>query len=174
MGDYDYTMAGFILTILGTVLSSLKGIITNRMQVGILKLHPLDVLLRMSFHAMWQTLGFSVLTGEFSKFKVFMEFNISFELLLVLCMNGMIAFVLNIASFVANQKTSAVTMGVAGNIKQVLSIILAVLLFNLSISYLNATGILLTLVGGACYSVVQLKFKNQKQVLYSSLESVKS
>lgn len=39
--------------------------------------------------------------------------------------------------------------------KQVLSIILAVVIFDLSISLMNATGILLTLAGGAWYAAVE-------------------
>jgi hypothetical protein len=73
-----------------------------------------------------------------------------------LLINGLIAFGLNVVSFTANKKTSALTMTVAGmctsfercvlcgfvfaqlalsvfsaNVKQVLTIILAVLIFNL-------------------------------------------
>jgi hypothetical protein len=55
-------------------------------------------------------------------------------------------------SFTANKKTSALTMTVAGNVKQVLSIVLAVIIFNLTITYMNLLGILLTLAGGAWYT----------------------
>ena len=49
----------------------------------------------------------------------------------VLCLNGLIACVLNITSFYANQKTNALTMSVAGNVKQVLSILLSIFIFDL-------------------------------------------
>lgn len=39
-----------------------------------------------------------------------------------------------------------------GNVKQVLSIVLAVIIFNLNISWMNGLGILLTLAGGAWYT----------------------
>ena len=38
-----------------------------------------------------------------------------------------------------------------GNVKQVLSIVLAVIIFDLSITATNGLGILLTLAGGAWY-----------------------
>jgi hypothetical protein len=38
-----------------------------------------------------------------------------------------------------------------GNVKQVLSIVLAVVIFDLSITAMNGLGILLTLAGGAWY-----------------------
>jgi hypothetical protein len=39
-------------------------------------------------------------------------------------MNGAIAFGLNVVSFTANKKTGALTMSVAANVKQVLTIVL--------------------------------------------------
>lgn len=77
--------------------------------------------------------------------------------LTVLGMNGVIAFGLNIVSFTANKKAGPLSMTVAANVKQVLSIILAVLIFDLSISLMNATGILLTLAGGAWYAAVEYR-----------------
>lgn len=45
---------------------------------------------------------------------------------------------------------------VAANVKQVLTIVCAVVIFNLTITTLNAVGILLTLVGGAWYAWIEL------------------
>jgi hypothetical protein len=42
-------------------------------------------------------------------------------------------------------------MTVAGNVKQVLSIILSIVIFDYIINKMNAFGILLTLIGGAWY-----------------------
>lgn len=39
-----------------------------------------------------------------------------------------------------------------GNVKQVLTIVLSVIIFNLRITPLNGVGILLTLAGGAWYT----------------------
>ena len=95
-----------------------------------------------------------------------------------LIMNGCIAFGLNIVSFTANKKAGALSMTVAGmfhtahhlfrvsrktdarvfllvaNIKQVLTILFAVFMFDLNITSTNAAGILFTLVGGAWYGYV--------------------
>lgn len=96
---------------LGTVLSALKGVVTNQVQVGELKLHPMDLLMRMAPLACVQTFIASWWTGELEKmghwewdwFKVW-----------VLVGNGVLAFSMNLVSFTANKKTSALTMGVAG------------------------------------------------------------
>ena len=46
------------------------------------------------------------------------------------------------------------------NVKQALTILIAVFLFHLSISPLNALGILLTLIGGALYAHVDYFERN--------------
>lgn len=47
--------------------------------------------------------------------------------------------------------------GVVGNVKQVLTVLSSVVLFNLTITKMNAAGILLTLIGGAWYASVDLR-----------------
>lgn len=145
-------MLGFVLTVLGTVLAAIKTVVTNRVQVGRLKLHPLDLLLRMSPLAFIQTMIYSYVTGEMTEVVEFCQTKLTFSVILALLINGIIAFFLNVVSFTANKKTSALTMTVAGNVKQVLSIVLAVMIFNLNITFMNLTGIMLTLAGGAWYT----------------------
>ncbi|KAI8384544.1 uncharacterized protein BYT42DRAFT_493028 [Radiomyces spectabilis] len=113
-GDYNYTGMGFFLTVLGTVLAAVKTVVTNRVQVGRLKLHPLDLLLRMSPLAFVQTLVYSYATGEMEQVNVFFDESFSMSLFWVLLVNGIFAFFLNVVSFTANKKTSALTMTVAG------------------------------------------------------------
>lgn len=62
----------------------------------------------------------------------------------------------------ANKKTSALTMTVAANVKQVLTIVLAVMIFHLHINVTNLFGITLTLLGGALYAKVEFDQKNVK------------
>jgi drug/metabolite transporter (DMT)-like permease len=145
-------MLGFVLTVLGTVLAAIKTVVTNRVQVGRLKLHPLDLLLRMSPLAFIQTMIYSYVTGEMTEVVEFCQTKLTFSVIIALLINGIIAFFLNVVSFTANKKTSALTMTVAGNVKQVLSIVLAVIIFNLNITFMNLAGIMLTLVGGAWYT----------------------
>lgn len=151
-GEYNYSAMGFFLTVLGTVLAAIKTVVTNRVQVGRTKLHPLDLLLRMSPLAFVQTMIYSYVTGEMAQVREFYHTSFSWGLCFALLMNGIIAFFLNVVSFTANKKTSALTMTVAGNVKQVLSIVLAVIIFKLHITWMNALGILLTLAGGAWYT----------------------
>ncbi|KAF9111200.1 UAA transporter [Mortierella sp. AM989] len=162
VGDYSYTAMGFFLTVLGTVLAATKTVVTNRIQVGRLQLHPLDLLLRMSPLAFVQTVIFSWMKGELDEVVLFCKTDMSYSLIMALLVNGIIAFFLNYVSFTANKKTSALTMTVAANVKQVLSIVVAVTVFNTTIGFLNGLGIIMTLLGGACYSYVDLREKNQR------------
>ncbi|KAF9363934.1 UAA transporter [Mortierella sp. NVP85] len=162
VGDYSYTAMGFFLTVLGTVLAATKTVVTNRIQVGRLQLHPLDLLLRMSPLAFVQTVIFSWMKGELDEMVMFCKMSMSYKLVLALFVNGVIAFFLNYVSFTANKKTSALTMTVAANVKQVLSIVVAVTVFNTTINFLNGMGIIITLAGGAFYSYVELREKNQR------------
>ncbi|ORZ14650.1 triose-phosphate transporter family-domain-containing protein [Absidia repens] len=151
-GDYNYTAIGFFLTVLGTVLAAIKTVVTNRVQVGRLKLHPLDLLLRMSPLAFLQTTAYAYLTGEMAQVQEFMQTRATWSFVFALLVNGVLAFFLNVVSFTANKKTSALTMTVAGNVKQVLSIVLAMVIFDLRLTMMNSVGILLTLAGGAWYT----------------------
>ncbi|CAG8761237.1 42031_t:CDS:2 [Gigaspora margarita] len=164
VGDYYFTKMGFFLTVLGTILAALKTVVTNRVQVGRLKLHPLDLLLRMSPLAFVQTVIYAYVTGELQRVRAFSRTEMTTSLVFALITNGVIAFFLNVVSFTANKKTSALTMTVAGNVKQVLSIILAVMIFNLTITPTNGLGIFLTLVGGAWYAKIELSERNRAAV----------
>jgi hypothetical protein len=127
--------------------------VTNLIQVGRLKLHPLDLLLRMSPLAFIQCVAYAWWSGELDCVREYGATEMTPGRGTALLVNGLIAFGLNVVSFTANKKTSALTMTVAGrscrpsgslhvrcsclfclflaNVKQVLTIILAVLIFNL-------------------------------------------
>jgi hypothetical protein len=53
-------------------------------------------------------------------------------------------------------------MGVAGNIKQVISIIISISLFKLEVTALNAIGITITVLGGLIYTKASLDDKKKK------------
>ncbi|GAA5915666.1 uncharacterized protein JCM6883_000710 [Sporobolomyces salmoneus] len=167
-GDYSATAWGFFLTLIGAVLAAFKTIITNRVQVGRLKLHPLDLLVRMSPLAFMQCVFFGWWSGELERVRIYGATEMTQQKGIALAINGAIAFGLNVVSFTANKKTSALTMTVAANVKQVLSIVLAVLIFNLVLNPTNLLGIVLTLFGGAWYAKVELQEKQARAQLATS------
>lgn len=171
-GRRDFTMDGFWLTVVGVVLSAAKGIVTNRLLVGDLKLHPLDLLWKMCPWSVLQCLIYATLFGELSQNGVERIGSMSSSQLTSLLANGLLAFALNWVSFTANKTTSALSMTVAGNVKQALSIGLAVWIFKTPLSWVNTIGIVMTLVGGAWYSWLQIHSPKRKHDCEYSAVSV--
>ncbi|OLL25466.1 UDP-galactose transporter 1 [Neolecta irregularis DAH-3] len=151
-GDYYVTTFGFLLTLLGTFLAAVKTVMTNRLLTGRLKLDPLDLLFRMSPLAFMQTLIYASLTGELSRFSDYARTGMTRTMFASLLGNGIIAFGLNVVSFTANQKCGALTLTVAANIKQVLTVALSFMIFDLKATFTNVIGIILALAGGAIYA----------------------
>ncbi|KAL8687434.1 MAG: hypothetical protein Q9218_006391 [Villophora microphyllina] len=152
-GDLTATVVGFIITLFGTFLAAVKTVATNRLQTAGLHLSAFELLYRMSPIACLQSLFVAYITGEFERFD---PRSFGTTGLLLLLGNGAIAFGLNVASFEANKRSGALTMTIAANIKQVLTIILAVVLWSLPVGVTNACGIGLTLLGGVLYGRVEL------------------
>ena len=161
-GDYSASGIGFFITLLGAFLASLKTVETNRMQTAGLKLSAWELLYRMSPLACAQSLACAYVAGEVNTVReiyAMMNTEESTKLnrqALTILGNGILAIGLNLVSFTANKKVGALTMTVSANIKQALTIGIAVLLWKLQISWLNHLGITLTLIGGACYSRIEL------------------
>jgi len=163
-GDLDYTMLGATLTFLGVVLASVKTVATNRIMTGSLALPALEVLLRMSPLAAVQSITYAYMTGELDVFMKFSaEGNLTTPLVIALLGNGFLAFMLNVTSFQTNKLAGALTITVCGNIKQCLTILLGVVLFNVQVGVLNGLGMLVTLAGAAWYSKVEVDAKRQRK-----------
>ncbi|RPD61549.1 TPT-domain-containing protein [Lentinus tigrinus ALCF2SS1-7] len=180
-GDYYFTPLGLLLTLFGTFLAALKTIYTNILQSSTsastsqspsspsflarlfvpprLNLHPLDLLTRMSPLAFIQCAAYAYYSGELSRMRTVVIHSgatlSGWWYFLLLLGNGCIAFGLNVVSFTANGKVGALNMTVAANIKQVLTILLAVAIFNLTITAANAAGIMITIAGGAWYAWIE-------------------
>ncbi|KAI7327427.1 TPT-domain-containing protein [Hortaea werneckii] len=164
-GDYYCTLIGFLLTALGVILAAVKTVATNRLMTGSLALSAMEVLLRMSPLAAVQCVIYAVITGEVQEFHLaYQQGQFSGSFGMALLANAVIAFSLNMVSFQANKLAGALTMTVAGNVKQALTIALGIVLFNVQTGLLNAVGMLITLAGAAWYSKIELDNKKAKGV----------
>lgn len=162
-GDIYFTAVGFSLTLLGVVLSALKTVMSNRIMTGSLALPALEILLRMSPLAAVQSLLYAFATGEVSEFNAWVaEGNLTFPYTSALLGNGLLAFFLNVSSFQTNKLAGALTMTVCANLKQCLTVLLGILLFDVTVGVWNGAGMLVTLVGAAVYSKVELDSKGKK------------
>lgn len=144
-GDYDATPLGFFMTLLGAILAAIKTVITNRMQTAGLRLGAMELLYRMSPLATIQSLAMVYFTGEFNTVRQFLQEpdNVSMKTVLILSINAAMAFGLNVSSFTANKQAGALTMTVAANVKQILTMLLSVIFWHLKINAINCLGKLL-------------------------------
>ena len=141
-GDYYATVLGFLMTLLGAILAAIKTVVTNRMQTAGLHLTALEILHRLSPLAVVQSLFIGYVHGELSAFKQFASQpgNLNNKAILILLINAAMAFGLNVTSFTANKKAGALTMTVAANVKQILSVLLSIAFWHLKVGWVNATG----------------------------------
>lgn len=163
-GDYYFTVLGFFLTSLGVLLSSLKTVVSNRLMTGNLALPALEILLRMSPLAALQSLVYAVSTGEASDFLAWVaEGHLMLPYGLALAGNGLLAFLLNVSSFYTNKLAGALTITVCANLKQCLTILLGVILFDVKTGVWNGVGMVVTLIGAAMYSKSELDSKGKTE-----------
>ncbi|KAJ2236521.1 hypothetical protein IWW45_001731 [Coemansia sp. RSA 485] len=121
-GDYAADgIFGLLLTVFGAFLAATKTVATNGILSGNLqlKLSALDLLYQMSPLVFIQTVVCALVKGELFAAVDYVQ-AVSLDgpvrlLLLVggLAVNAVLAFLLNVASFNANKKTSALAMTVA-------------------------------------------------------------
>jgi len=173
-GDFTYTRLGLALTFLGVVLAGLKTIVTNRMMTGSLALTFWEILLRMSPLAFIQSIIYAYMTGELAAFNQFIRAELlsptttskttptPLALFLILAGNGLLAFLLNISNFSTNRLAGALTMTVCANVKQCLTIVLGIVLFNVRPTPTNLCGLAVTVSGCVLYSFIELNSKKKK------------
>ena len=165
-GDYYFTIAGCIFTFTGVVLSAIKAVASNRLMTGGLALPALEILLRMSPLAALQSFLYAMFTGELASFMAWAQGgNLTPLYGLALLGNGILAFSVNVSSFYTNKLAGALTVTVCANVKQCLTVLLGVVLFNVRVGLLNGFGMLVTMVGAAIYSKVELDSKGKQGVV---------
>jgi len=174
-GDLQFHMLGFVLTVLGCFLSAAKSITSSIYLVGDLKFHPIELAFRMSAFAAAQMAVLAYCFGEFEELAGNWEHYWNHpNLTSMLCVNGLMAFLLNYSNFMFTRSTSALTVTVAGSVKNVLTILLSIFIFVTPVSPLNALGTFITIVGASMYSAIDHKHEQLKKKSTTSLPTCNS
>lgn len=157
-GDYSFTMAGFIMTFLGVILTSVKAIATNRLLTGSRSLDALEVLARMSPLAAAQSVFVGLLLGEVSSvMEAARQGALTSGFCSAVLANSTLALLLNISSFNVNKLAGALAQSVSGNVKQCLTVLLAIPLFGVQVGLVDGLGMAVTLAGAAAFSFAELR-----------------
>lgn len=83
--------------------------------------------------------------------------------------NGCLAFLLNMSSFNTNKLAGALTMTVCGNLKQCLTVLLGIFIFNVEVDTLKGAGMAITMLGAAVYSKAELDSKKRQNTVYKKI-----
>lgn len=173
--DYVAEMNGMIVTLLGAILASMKSIATSALHgqnptSGIrtgLGLSPAELICSISPLVLAQSVLYAWMAGELDQMSLSMtpsnfsssaanegyKQGINSSLALLLSLDCVTAFALNLASFEANRRVGALGITVAGNLKQVLIIGLECVTNGESSSSTAYVGVLATVTGSCWFAV---------------------
>lgn len=158
-GEMSYTLVGALHTWFCVLLAALKAVVSGELLTGDLRLHPVDLLLKMCPLALLQIGFLSIATGEASAIAENWESILASSAPGVILFSGVLSFLLNVSSFIANKSTSALTLCICANVKQVALVLAGTLYFGDSVSMLNALGIIIAFLGSLRYGIVSINEK---------------
>lgn len=168
-GTPELSLYGLLIVFMGCCVSSLKGILAQKLQVENLKINPI-VMLQYVGPVASLTLGFfSVVFGEMHRISRHGE-NMNRVVLLMtsvfLVFSGILAFVLNVLSFMSSSVVTPLAMNIAGNVKQLLTCLLGCIIFGSLVTDKLILGILLTSLGALWYSLGKQRESGRRKVRY--------
>eukprot|EP01066_Platyproteum_vivax_P016264 Platyproteum_vivax@DN7066_c0_g1_i2.p1 len=158
-GEVNFEWFGFFFTIMGSVAAATKAIVTQQSQVGSAGLSSFDMLRALCPLAAAQMIFLAYMLGEVD--ALLADKSVSMAHAFHLCNLGMVAFFLNFSSFKASGITQPLTMNIAGNVKQVLTSVLALTFFGGVVSGWFIIGLAGAVGGGFWYSYQLQKIKEQ-------------
>ncbi|GAA6058957.1 hypothetical protein JCM10212_002909 [Sporobolomyces blumeae] len=156
---------GSLLVILSTVLLAAKSLLTTHLLSNRFRLHPLDVLARMSPLSMIHCALFAVANGEVQKLATFVQSpDCTREHLLEIVLNGVLSFGVVVLGLVAERRTRPPALAISSQAAQATTIVVSTLIFGLSMSPLNFLGVGLVLAGGVLYARYEAMDDDERNV----------
>ncbi|KAF0686303.1 Aste57867_21909 [Aphanomyces stellatus] len=154
-GDKSSTVLGCVVTIVAVLFAALKAVLSSKFLTGAMNLHPADLILHQApLSALWCAAAL-VFFGEWIELVSASPHQL-YSAMGWYVVTGVLSFALNLSSFFANKATSALTLAVCANIKQVAVIVLSVYLHGDAMSFQTVLGVVLVTSGGALYTLMGL------------------
>lgn len=157
--ELSFHAGGFFAIIFSCFLTAGKLTLVSKLFAGKLKLDPVSAIYFMS------PIGFlfllpvaCLLEGSSLKEWLFSKDRDAHDFLTV-GSTGILAYSLVLSIFLLLQRTSAVSVAVAGNCKVILIIISSLVFFRNPMTALGGLGCLIAVSGGACYGLTNPKFE---------------
>jgi drug/metabolite transporter (DMT)-like permease len=161
-GEINLTVVGFVVTVIGCVLSAAKSVSVKMSLTGAYELHSSDLLERMSPVAAIEMFMLVVWTGENTEMIGRREYQPTFSKIMGVLVTGVIAHFLNLTNFLATFHTSPLTVTIVGCVKQVVTIVLSVIIFDKKLTMLNTFGVIVTTCGSLWYGLLKFKKKGPR------------
>jgi drug/metabolite transporter (DMT)-like permease len=158
-GEINLTTFGLFATIFGCILSSLKSISVKLSLSGSYELQPFNLLDRMSPISGIEMFALILISGENRDMVASEQYRGTLWPILSVLTTGVVAFLVNLTNFQATAHTSPLTVTIVGCVKQVVTIVLSVLIFDKKLTLLNTFGVVVTTCGSLWYGL--LKFTKQ-------------
>ncbi|XP_073387669.1 UDP-galactose transporter 1 isoform X3 [Physcomitrium patens] len=152
--ELSFNMAGFLAAFFGCIVTSTKTILAESLLHGY-NFDSINTVYYMAPHAtMILALPALLLEGGGVLTWVGAQESLLTPLFII-TLSGVSAFCLNFSIFYVIHATTAVTFNVAGNMKVAVAIVISWLIFKNPISFMNAIGCTITLVGCTFYGYVR-------------------
>jgi len=150
----DFVLIGFIMVLSASFLSgirwTLSQLIMQKAQLGLS--NPLDMIYHVQPVMIIVLVPFAVafegtrIASSISVFR-FQDSYVFFHTVTLVCTGGMIAFCMEAAEFLLVSYTSGLTLSVAGIVKEIISLALAILYQSTDISVINMIGLVICMLG---------------------------
>ncbi|AES59835.1 putative sugar phosphate transporter domain-containing protein [Medicago truncatula] len=161
--ELSFNMFGFCAALFGCLATSTKTILAEALLHGY-KFDSINTVYHMApFATLIMVFPALLLEGN-GILEWFSIHPYPWAAMIIIFSSGVLAFCLNFSIFYVIHSTTAVTFNVAGNLKVAVAVLISWLIFRNPISYMNAVGCAITLVGCTFYGYVRNMISQQPAV----------
>lgn len=154
-GEINLTLWGSIAVLIGCLLSSFKTVFLKYLLNGDYAIKSADLWVRMSPISSIETFIIAYFTKEPDQLLKSEKSFLTFRTLGIIFLCSFLAYFMNMANILATNYSNPLTIKIAGCVKQILTIIVSIIVFKKKITFINASGMAITIVGSIYYSLIK-------------------